>query len=683
MAIKQFELYLDESGDFNEGKAGHSIFDEPSMVGGLLCDPAYMTKERIDQTFKSKVHACSDYKKSYLSLLKTIRDAGCVFVVFENAERIRVINSNYTYINIISEGLVHLFQDLKLEYPEGVSIKVVIAQRQMELREYQNRVTEKVILALGRKQVTGVDYELVISDARTDKRLYFADIICNTWLTRGKVSIKNNGQMTDKFSLEERLLIYDMYDPRWIYSVFEDVKVTHLKQLMEDRQFGEAMHQLCALPKQTGFVKIRNKIVKEIEGADSYEQDTWLNQMSLLIGQYNRLRRYNDGIWVAENYIKYFLDAFSLQGHMKAAVPFWRFDTDFYLLTMYDHVGNTTKCQEHLLACKNNISVVNRSWEHIDYYFGFCIRELNVLMGRFAFEEVIERASRLEEIFIEARDLFGMIKTYNQTEQAIRSELLGKVYGVKLEAMINLLHTRPELFNEALAQSDKAIAEFSDSRDLSRQYQFRCLLMVEAKKPEEAYQNLLKALEITPEDENPITTFIDKAFAMRKGSFDFLLWHYSNVMLLLKEANDPWSDEMAKALISQPQFLPDANDKSRSGHPWNLVLWNVARYMRATGDHASYKRFYRRAMEITRENKANVTMLTFGLSMSADRLLWCWEHDAKDTASAQLEFSAVCKEIQKAGITNEMSIVFQMNKDGYWKNVTNANLQTISTGFLK
>ena len=92
-----------------------------------------------------------------------------------------------------------------------------------------------------------------------------------------------------------------------------------------------------------------------------------------MIGEYTNLHRYTDGIWLAENYLQYFLNAFTLSGHIAAVVPFWRFDTYYYILTMYDHVGNTAKCQEYLKKCQENISCVNRSWEHIDYYFGFCI----------------------------------------------------------------------------------------------------------------------------------------------------------------------------------------------------------------------------------------------------------------------------------------------------------------------
>ena len=189
--MKNLELYIDESGDFDDGRAGRDSSAEPSLVGGLLCDPVYMTKERLRQTFQGPVHACSKYKKSYLDLLQQVRSAGCVFVVFENTEKIRIVNSTYTYINIISEGLVHLFRDLALEYSEGVNVKVVIAQRQMPLSEYGNRMAEKVILALGRNEIKGVSYELVISDARTDRRLFFADIICNTWLTKDRVRIAN------------------------------------------------------------------------------------------------------------------------------------------------------------------------------------------------------------------------------------------------------------------------------------------------------------------------------------------------------------------------------------------------------------------------------------------------------------------------------------------------------------
>ena len=473
-----------------------------------------------------------------------------------------------------------------------------------------------------------------------------------------------------------------MFDPQWIYSVFEDVATSYLRQALEERHYGEAMLQLSALPKQTGFVRIRNKLVKEIQAADSYEQDTWLTQMSLLIGQYNRLYRYEDGIWLAENYIRYFLNVFELSGHMKTAVPFWLFDTNFYLLTMYDHLGNTAKCQEHLQACRERISVVNRSWEHIDYYFNFCIRELNVLMGRFAFDEVIRKADQLEQIFIEARDLFRMIKTYNGTKQPIQSELLGKVYGVKLEALINKMHGHPEVFDTALDLSDKALAEFSDPRDISRQYQWRCLLMVEKGNVDAAYKNLLMAVD-TDKKEKSTAEFVEYAYNLKNGTYDFLIWHYTNVMLLCSEKNDPRGAELAEALMTHPQFKRDIADQKKVGHPWNLIMWNLARYYRLKGNQTSYDDLYQRAVNITCMNKANVTMMTFALSMSADRLLWYRQHGDIRVYKAQTDLLGTCVELEHIGLTDEMRKSFRIPENGTPEIFTDELLIMLSKASLK
>ena len=655
--MREFELYLDESGDFNEGKEGHEYTEELSMVSGLLCDPAVITRERINATFPHGVHACNKYSKSYLHVLQELRRDGCAFVVFENQEQIRVINSNYTYINIIAEGLARLFRDLSNEYPEGVRIHVVIAQRQMELHEYRYRVREKTVVALGRREIEGVNYDFEIADARTDKRLFYADIICNTWLTRNRKNKKHDDSLKEKFTDEERELIREMYDRKWIYSVFEDATTTLLKQLIEERHLGEAMLQISALPKQSGFVRLRSQVIKEIEKAGSYEQDTWFNQMSLMIGQLNHMRRYSEAIRIAENYRTHFLNAFSLEKHLKTAVPYWRFDTNFYLLTIYDHLGNIAKCQELLSVCRESIAVVNRSWEHIDYYFRFCIRELMVLMNQYAFEEVIKKAKELEKVFIEARELFGIIKTYNGTEQPVRSELLGKTYGVQLQALINLLHKRPELFDEALHVSDLALAEFEDPRDISRQMQWRCMLYEEAGRVEEAYAALLQAVGL-PMNENAPQAFLDYAYSLKPGAYDYLLWHYTNVMLRMKEQNHPIGEQMGIVLSHNTGFSADVKDKKKTDHPWNLIFWNVARYARLDGNLPVYKGYYRHAMEITRSNPANVTMMTFALSMSADRLLWCREHGTDDVATAEKEFKRVCIELITGSMTGDMKIAF-------------------------
>ena len=674
---KQFELYLDESGDFNEGTPGHTVRQEPSMVGGILCRPGWMKTDRLNKLFRGKIHACSGYQKRFLDILQDAKNAGCSFVVFENTERIRIVDTNITYANIISEGLVHLFRDLAIEYPDGVNIKVVIAQRQQELKEYRNRIQEKIIMALGRESIPGVTYQLEISDARTDKRLYYADIICNTWLTQKRIKTDSSGMKQFKFTAEEQSQIARMFESKWIYSVFEDATTKYIKQLVLEHHYGEAMQQICTLPRPSGLTAVRNKVIAAIEKADSYEQDMWFSQVSLVIGQYNRRRLYREGIRFAENYVRFFLSTFSNEGHLGQILPFWCFDTDYYLLTMYDHLGNTAKCQEYLTTCRNNIDTVSRSWEHIDYYFSFCIRELNVMMGRFEFQEALQKAKELAGIFTEAQDLFSMIKTYGGKEQPIRSELLGKVYGIQLEAMINLLRENPGLFDEALKTSDKAIGEFTDQRDISRQYQYRCLLMTEARHPDEAYDALLKAAGV-----RKMTDLAETITAMKPGANDFLLWHYTNVMLLYKEENNPRGDSMYQQLAQNlnPVLL---DSKGTEGHPSNLFLWNLGRYARLNGDNKTYKQMYRDAMNITRRENSDVTMMTFALSMCADRLLWCREHNEEDTSSAEMDLESLCRIVSRLPLTNEMLKAFGMGRLQNPKIAKNETLKKAACAYLK
>lgn len=681
MIRKEYDLFLDESGDFNDTNPNRPRPQELSLVGGLLAVKDVVTNEFALSLLPKPVHCCDGYKKWYLDVLDTLSQNGCRFVIFENKERLKVVNGDITYLNIISEGLVKLFRDLSNEAPEGVSIHVTIATRKamnaargiIPTKKYREELEEKILMAFGRNHVNGCEYTLSFEDARTYKQIDFADIICNTWLTRHR---------NTKFTDAEQARIERLYAGQFIYPVFEDAMTTYIKQLLLERHYGEAIYQICTLPRLTGFTALRNRLVQTVVKSDAYEQETMFGQMSLYMGQYNRMRLYLDGIKLTENYIRYFLDLFAESEIRPSIVSYWRFDADFYLLTMYDHIGNAAKCQHHLQACQVNISSINRSWEHIDYYFRFCIRELNVLMGRFAFEEVLRRTDDLINIFTEARDLFSLIKTYNGTEQPIRSELLGKVYGVRTEAIINLLHRKPELFDAALDASDKAFDEFSDPRDISRQYQWRCLLMVGGKKPEAAHECLLKAVGAENE-QKPIGAFLSRVFSMKTGTYDFLLWHYTNVMLLWQEYDSPQAEEMANALIHYPQFSVDVENENKKGHPWNLVLWNVARFVRRAGDISQYKKLYRKAMTMTLENKANVTMLTFALSMSADRLLWCREHETKDTDNAQIEFMNVCKELKKAGMTDEMISVFHINEVADAKKATSNVLNNLSVAYLK
>lgn len=612
MSQKQLDFYIDESGDFNDTKMEREHPEELSMVGGLLCDPLWLTKARMDTMLPNRVHAKNGYHKSFLLLLEQLKQSHCRMIVFENTERLRVVNSQVTYANIISEGLVKLFRDLAVEYPEGVHLNIIIAQRQLQLGQYRDRLIEKVQMAYGRNHVEGCEYTLTISDARYDKRLFFADIICNTYLTRNRA---------EKFTPEEQERIQKLFDQQWIYPVFEDATVMYIKQLYMDGHCGEMMYQICTLPRLQSISNLRDRLIRRISKASKFERKNWFNQLSLQLKLYNEARMFDEGVALAKNYQRYFLDHFEDMPELAQETRFWQFDTDFYLLTMADHQGDTLACEKYLKACNRNLDSIYRSWEHMDYYFRFRLRELMVLMGRFEFENVLRKADQLTKTFKEISSAFQKIGEQNGSETDFQSEVLGKVLGIRLEALTNLVSRDVNYFEKALAVSDQALREFSKPEDLQRQWQYRAQLMASVGKSEDALKCLLRSLNISDIEHDPYTALLSIAYANERHVDDYTLMHYTGVLLLLAKDQSPKKELMGKALLRHPRFMSELHDEKKTGHPWNRVLWHVAQYARFIGDTVLSDYCYERALAITRERPERLTMMTFSVSITAERLL--------------------------------------------------------------
>ena len=186
----RFELYIDESGSFEDAASSDFHPKEASLVGGILVDAGYLSESKVESLLPQHIHSCEQDSKGReicLAALETVKSEGARFVIFENKERISIINGDTTYLNIISEGLVRLLSDLALEYPEQeMSVDVTVALRKnvsagrgiISTQEYRKRLEEKLLLAAHRENKKFCEYSLTFEDARTFRRLDFADIVC-------------------------------------------------------------------------------------------------------------------------------------------------------------------------------------------------------------------------------------------------------------------------------------------------------------------------------------------------------------------------------------------------------------------------------------------------------------------------------------------------------------------------
>lgn len=690
MSIINYDLYIDESGDF-EDQSSHNRKNgtAPSLVGGLLCPSPAINQKFLD-SIPEHIHATESYlKEEYFTLLRNMKIIGGKFVIFENTERIQVVNGDITYLNIISEGIVKLLQQLAVNHPDDkINLNILVARRvNVEMKqatqgaiidilpekEYIRRLEEKLIIAMGRNQVSGVSHTICLASARKEKRLMLADLICNTYFTQKK---QYRDTLKSKFTKEEQAEIAELFLDAYIFPVFDNATVGYINRLFIEGRYEEMLFQICALSKLSGVTRLKNKLVERISKLSYNEQKSIFSSISLQIRQFNSKRLFEAGIQFAENYKAYILKPlYELSGgkytNLGQELSFWTFDTNFYVLTMYDHLGNVSKCNEYLELCKADIGSICSSWEHIDYYFQYKIRELNCLLGQFRFEEVVEKATQLISVLQDAKDVFNMIGTYEDTEIETSSELLGKVNGVKLEALINLIHQKPELFEEALNTSEAAMDEFVKPQDLQRQWQYRSMLMVEAGKPEEAISCLLKSVDLNPESDLAFEKFLNITLSTPRVEV-FSLFHYTNVMLLLFKKEHKLSEKMAGALFGNVKFNEALRDDALGGHPWNLILWNLSQVYRLKGHAKAEDAVYRKALSITKTNPDNLTMYSFALSMIANHLL----NDSSAMTKELKDYVAVYKRINVASTPESILAQFPSG-------TSTDILKTIASAYLR
>ena len=613
MATK-FELYLDESGDFNDTRPNKPHPEDLSLVGGILIDPSLVSIQRLMQIYPNKVH-CSEkgFNTTYIEQMETFKNEGHRFIIFENSERLKIVSAHRTYMNIISEGLIKLFRDLAIEYPEGVDVHVVIAQRNTEEKNYLLSIQEKIYLGLGREKISNCSYTLEVADAQIDRRLYVADILCFMYLT----SHRNE----NKFSADQQNRIEKLFSNCQKYPVFEDATVSYIKQLLLDHHYGEAMCQICALPKLTAVSKQRDALIESLLKEDRIERDIHFRQMSAMLTLCREQYHYTEGVALGNHYQEYFLDPLSSYDQIKDEVAYWQFDTDFHLLTVYDHLGNLSMIEKHLEKCNSNVGTIIQSWENINYYFDFRIREMNALMNLFRFEDIEKLSKQFTELFSATSKFFQDVNKQAGIETEIRSTSLGKAQGIRLQALINLIRRKPEFFDEAIRVSDAAIKEFTKPADLIRQWCYRSLLMVEMDKAEEALNCMKKIAELIPDGNNDYETIVKYIYRKENSLTDiYLLLYYTYVLVMLMEKEHPEAAPMARALCKD-QFIEDLTDTKRSGFPWNIILWNMGKRCRLKGSNKGADYFYKAAIDASIKDKEQITVITFAVAIAAEQYL--------------------------------------------------------------
>ena len=132
--MKNFEIWIDESGKFEEDALNVEKGHEPSLVGGAIVEKGVIGDNYLRTTFPEEVH-CKDIKdEEQISYIKLVEELPTLrYFIISNKQLIHFEDEkekdfNYSYFILLAEGIIQAIKRLKAEYG-AIHVDIIIATR--------------------------------------------------------------------------------------------------------------------------------------------------------------------------------------------------------------------------------------------------------------------------------------------------------------------------------------------------------------------------------------------------------------------------------------------------------------------------------------------------------------------------------------------------------------------------
>ncbi len=498
--MKKYKLFLDESGDFDTD-LDPSSKRNPSLVGGFLIEEGLVNEKSIttlvEKVLEGKNHATEldATRKGLLvyEILTLAKNLDIEFVIFQNKEKQRIGNSTWTYLTVITEGIMQLTKYLVTKNAEAVQLSVVAGFKKdttkpvtnsfvegyIPLQDYLQRLNEKIIVEKTKLNNTNIQQSKISFQLQDDKRnscLILCDYICNFWYTKPAKAYSVRVEAKDKTVRE---LLNPLYDPDMIFPLFCSEEREHVLRMLQDGTYADALFEYCA----GTLLERNNNLIKEsLLSLSDMQLNQQLSSLVDYIGiVFHSQKEFVEGARILERARE--LYEFLVQKN-KECQRFY-LDIQLYFLTYYNHMQKLDRMAEIFEEIEPQISVYTASTLDVEYFLIYFIRkavylqEIEDFAASYALCEKMEQMLELIEM--------SMLDTGCVTNTGfLHSKQLGKVLGTKLQALIGMCKKDFSLLDKAREVSDKAIRQFTYQEDLKRQYQYRAELEAVCKQFEEA-----------------------------------------------------------------------------------------------------------------------------------------------------------------------------------------------------
>lgn len=641
-----YELWLDESGDFKSDLEGKN--DTPSIVGGILIESGKLdakTAQHIleaaragtPEAGKKWVHGTDMNSKYYGQIanrtLQKLKEIGAELVIFENKEKVKIVNSDLTYLHILSEGIIQLFQTLGLAH-DDIKLDIFPARRVkteheefkekgriylIKPEEYKERLQEKLDLGYARRSIRPHEnkwtWDLKTASAREDARLMLADIVCHSWYRKADKR---------KFSDEERGTLLSFFDERFLFTAVERSTVASMNRHLAEGNIGEALYEWIIADEewegqQETPEEILHVILKRLKQLPDFAQQT---QLSGLLNHLNILIQHERQFHKAKTYLLKLQDIVipvMKQSGMNHYEFF--FDVHLMLFTNATHQGDIELAETQMQYCRTYLPKLSQRWESFGMVLDYFVRESVHLINSYDYNAVIDNMNQMENLLQNTIELFPLA-LQDELEidiEHMNAAIYGKVLGTRLQAHTYLSRAEKSRLALAREDSEKALKQFVNETDVARQRQYRSQIECEAGQFLESLKWLGRSVNVETDEAAEI---VKHMLAADKTNKIFGFMHYTRLMAeAALQGEAAFSDKLFDAW-NRLNVDGEILEHYPMQHPYQIILWKLGTYLITTGKTKAALERYEKAEAICLENKASWTLFSIVLAMKAEETFY-------------------------------------------------------------
>lgn len=665
-----YRLFLDESGDFTEGKkakkaaspqsyppslfAGYIVPPEPSISGMPIeqAATAILTAayKKAGRNLPNKIHATNhwtkksmNFDKMLIELVSQLRKAGWQPVRLVNADQIDCNNRERTYTRILAElalgicqekiaqgempGTLHFFCD-NLSLWKNQIIKP---------QEYKKSLAEAFEFASMRQGISGWEFDsnIQLKRAQEWRPLQICDLLShatyNNYAKCGDEARKalEEGFGPYNFTLHLRELRERINLLREEGSIGQAVTVVAKDLLKRDAEDQQANHWLEGL-------------LKDLAGRSAISRNgqlaiviNWLEQMidvqrKLPFG--HKLSR-----WLVENVASPLRKSFGSNSGELHTLDWFSWALHLWALTASNHLGELQNAQAEVNALQELKPRLVGQWEYAPLLMHGLLAQAVHRTDCFKHQEASVLAKTVADYYKDLADLFqNPMPGHLPESKSVHSSWRGRALGtlVQSETFAFLIDGKPTHLDKAREASKLAIEEFAAESDKQRQYQYRCQLETAAEKLDEARKALAQGVGL-PENatHHQIAKTINDLGATAPVAQRFALLHWLRLGNVACRHGGEQRKRFLTALQEKTAFLNKPWGTSDDGHyPEHGILRYIAAIhaQRSTWQQA-LPPLNKLCMELNPIAKGQVVLGTVQLAALAEVAGWLWD---KDHASA-------------------------------------------------